>query len=426
MAYEFKLPDIGEGTIEGEIVAWHVKEGDTIREDDAMVDVMTDKATVTIPSPRSGKISRIMAREGETVKVGAVLIVIESAEEAAAPPSEEKPVEAAAPPSRPAEERRVGRVEAVSVHPRGGDGGGVSTAVRAPGERILATPVTRQIAREQGIDLSRVPGTGPGGRVTKEDVLAFTEKGAPPQTAPPTRPEPATPGPLEERVPIRGLRKRIAEKMSLSKQHAPHFTYVEECDFTALVELRKKAETHPRAEGLKITYLPFIIKALVPCFKAHPYLNSSLDEKTQEIVLKRYYNIGIGAATPEGLTVFVLKDVDRLGVFELAEQIRALGDKAREGKLSQGEVTGSTFTITSLGVMGGILATPILNYPEVAILGVHKIHKRPVVRNEEIVIRDMAYMSLSFDHRVVDGDVGAEFTQMLVKYLEHPEHILLE
>jgi len=229
-----------------------------------------------------------------------------------------------------------------------------------------------------------------------------------------------TPAGLEERVPIKGLRKRIAEKMAKSEATAAPFTYVEEVDMTALVNLRERLKEAAEGKGVKITYLPFIVKALVAALKEHPTLNASMDDERQELVVKRYFNVGIATATEEGLTVPVVRDADKKDIWGLAREIDRLATAAREKRLTLPEVQGGTFTITSLGKEGGILATPIINWPEVAIVGIHKIEKRPVVRNDQVVIREMLYLSCTFDHRVIDGHVGAAFVQSLVKYLEHP------
>lgn len=410
MRFEFKLPDIGEGMVEGEIVQWHVKPGDSLKEDEPMLDVMTDKATVTISSPKAGKVLEIRGREGEIMKVGSVLIVLEVAESA---------VEAA-PQARPDGGQK--REESPGpVRPVQGE------------QKVLATPATRRLARELGVNLSQVAGTGRGGRVTHEDVRLSVSKEAPPPkealrpgAAAEIRPLVSLPGAAEERIPFRGLRRKIAEKMSLSLHKASHFTYVDEADATELVALRDKADPMANARGIRLTFLPFIIRAVVQALKKHPFLNSTLDEEKQEIVLKRYYHIGIGAATPEGLTVPVVKHADQKSLWDLAKAVNDLGDRAKTGKLTLEELQGSTFTITSLGPLGGMFATPIINYPEVAILGIHKIHKRPVARDHQIVVRDMMYVSLSFDHRVIDGDVGARFAAEVIEYLQNPGLLLLE
>ena len=398
MVKEFRLPDIGEGVHEGEVVKWFVKEGDAIRENDPMVEVMTDKVTVQIPSPHTGHVLQLRASEGETVKVGSVLVVFGEAGEtpptAAAPPAP-KP-EATPSPAKP-------------------------EAGPAPSSVVLAAPSVRRLAKELGVDLAAVQGTGSAGRITEEDVRRA-------KTRPAVMPAPAVPAVTmgtEERVPIHGLRKRIHEKMAKSKATAAHFTYVEEVDMTQLVHLRDRLRGTAEKRGLKLTYLPFILKAVIAALKEFPTLNASVDDAHGEIVIKRYYNVGIATATDEGLTVTVVHDADKKDVWSLAGELERLANAAREKKLTLHDVQGSTFTITSLGREGGILATPIINWPEVAILGIHKIEKRPVVRNDQIVIRDMMYLSCSFDHRAVDGHVGAAFVQAVRDYLEHPATIFV-
>lgn len=399
MVKEFKLPDIGEGVHEGEVVKWFVKEGDAVKENDPMVEVMTDKVTVQIPSPHTARVLQLRAKEGEVVKVGAVLVVFgEPGEAAPARPSAAAAPTAAAAPVKPTEARPA-----------------------APEGAVLAAPSVRRLAKEQGVDLAAVRGSGPGGRITEEDV----RRAKPGPAVTPTPAVPVAGAGGEERVPIHGLRKRIFEKMTKSTATAAPFTYVEEVDMTQLVHLRDRLKEGADKRGVRLTYLPFIVKAILAAFREFPTLNASVDDVRGELVIKRYFNIGIATATDEGLTVTVVHDADRKDVWELAREIERLATAAREKKLSLQEVQGSTFTITSLGKEGGVLATPIINWPEVAILGVHKIEKRPVVRNDQIVIREMMYLSCSFDHRVIDGHVGAAFVQSVRDYLEHPATIFV-
>jgi pyruvate dehydrogenase E2 component (dihydrolipoamide acetyltransferase) len=444
MPFEFRLPDIGEGIHEGEIVKWLVKEGDIVREDQPMVEVMTDKATVEIPAPRAGKILKLNAKEGETVKVGSVLVIIEELGEAK-PESQKTPP--SAPPrhgegSSPFPLREGGqgvRSEATATTVAAPPPPSPATPTAAPAQRVLATPATRKLARELGVDISQIRGTGPGGRVTDEDVRRFAAARTAPQ--PPPTPSPApTPPPAapsfapgavvtdrrEERIPLRGIRKRIAEHMHQSKTTAAHFTYVDEVDMTELIQLREQMRPLAEQKGVKLTYLPFIVKASVAALKEMPILNASIDEAKGEIVIKKYYNIGIATATDEGLIVPVIKDADRKSLVEIAMEIERLAKAAREGKVALSDLQGGTFTITSLGALGGLFATPIINYPEVAILGIHEIKKRPVVKDDQIVIRDIMYVSLSFDHRLVDGDVGARFCKKIISYLENPKLLFLE
>jgi pyruvate dehydrogenase E2 component (dihydrolipoamide acetyltransferase) len=288
---------------------------------------------------------------------------------------------------------------------------------------ILATPATRKLARDLGVELALVQGTGPSGRITDEDVRHFKQSGRGPVAVAVTVPGKAG---TEERVQLRGIRRKIAEHMVKSTQTAAQVTHVDEVDMTEVVHLREKAKVSAEKRGIKLTYLPFIIKALIPALKQHPYLNASLDEEKSEIVLKKYYNIGIATDTEQGLVVPVVKDADHKSINQLAQEISQLSEKARTGQLALNEVQGSTFTITNVGGIGGVFATPITNFPEVAILGVHKITRRPIVKNDQIVIRDMTYFSVSFDHRVLDGAMAAQFMNTVKQYLEDPKLLLLE
>lgn len=412
--FEFKLPDLGEGVVEGEIVKWLVKPGDVVEEDQGVVELMTDKATVTVPSPQRGKVLQTFGLEGDLAKVHSVIAAIET-DGVGAPVAVGQTVPAPA------------KVEARAKAP---EASSKADATRP----VLATPVTRRMAREHGLDLGAIAGSGTQGRVTKVDVLAALDAGAGAVAtetfarATGSRPAPLAHSAEDQRIPLRGLRKKIAEKMVRSKFTAPHFTFVEEMDATELVALRKRLNETLEKSGdkTKLSFLPFIVKALVASLRKFPHLNANMDEATQELVVRGTYNLGIAAATPDGLTVAVLKDADRLSIPALSAEIQRLGNAARERKLKMEELTGGTFTITSLGQTGGLFATPIINHPEVAILGVHKMRKRPVVIDNEIVIREMMYLSLSFDHRVIDGSVGAEFTYELIRYLERPERLFLE
>jgi pyruvate dehydrogenase E2 component (dihydrolipoamide acetyltransferase) len=453
--WEFKLPDIGEGVTEGEIVAWHVKEGDVVKEDAPMVEIMTDKATVMITSPRAGKILEIRGAVGSVVAVHSVLVVFDVGGEAAAtqahgPNGHATGNDAPAPSKREPAATAVGDIRETLP----GLGASAPRAVASGGgalqgyfnEKPLATPATRKLARDMNIDLRAVPPTGPQGRVTKRDVEAFAKTPPPPPPAAeaPRAPAPAAasaaaaflpvkiqapagvPAALEERVPFAGMRRKIAQKMSQSKNTAAHFTFVEECDVSKLKELRARLKARAEAQGVKLTYLPFVVKAVVAALKKHPILNSALDETTNEIVYRKYYNIGIAASTDAGLMVPVVKDADRRSVLDIAREIDRLASDAKAGKSKVEDLQGSTFTITSLGAEGGLFATPIINFPEVGILGVHQIKQKPVVRDGQIVIGDVMLLSLSFDHRIVDGHVGAAFAYEIIRFLEDPDTLFLE
>ena len=409
MVYEFRLPDIGEGVAEGEVVKWLVKEGVEVNENDPLVEIMTDKVNVEIPSPKKGNVLKLLAKEGEVVKVGQVLLVIDDK-------GEKTTTAASTSPTVESPEPTHVRTEAAAP--------AMSTAtVLNKSQEVLATPATRKLARDLNVDLSLVQGTGPGGRITDEDVHRLKASG----TKAPTLTSPAPErGGSEERIPLRGIRRKIAERMVKSKHTAAHVTHVDEVDMTEVVQLRERTKESTEKRGVKLTFLSFIIKALIPAIKQYPYLNATLDDERQEIVLKRYYNIGIATNTEQGLVVPVLKSADHKSITQLAEEIARLGEKARTGQLTLDEVQDSTFTITNVGGIGGMFATPIINYPEVAILGVHKITKRPVVKDNQIVIRDMTYLSLSFDHRVLDGAMAAEFMNVIKQYLEDPKLLLIE
>ncbi len=389
MPYEFKLPDIGEGIVEGEIIRWLIRPGDHLQEDQPMVEVMTDKATVEIPSPVRGEVLKTVGEEGSLIAVGATLLVID------APQGPEQP-------TAPAEKRPERTPPATS-----------SLVQQAPRRsqkqaKNLATPAVRRLSREMGVDLSTVQGTGAGGKITRQDVERARSQGE------------GDP----DSIPYRGVRKKIGDHLVAAKRFAPHYTYVEEVDATPLVELRSEFKRHNDDQDL--TYLPFFIKACVSGLKKHAILNSTLDEEKKLIQLKRSYNIGVAIATPEGLIVPVIKKADDKSVLDISAEIQSLAEQARSGKLQLEDLRDGTFTITSLGALAGVLATPIINYPEVAILGVHKIRQRPVVRKGEVVIRHMMNLSLSLDHRVVDGFVGAEFLRDVISHLENPGLLPIE
>ena len=401
MTLEFKLPDVGEGVAEGELVKWLVREGETVSEDQPLVEVMTDKATVEIPSPRSGTILKIMAQEGDMVPVGAVMVVIGEEGEALESKAQKK------------------QGPTVLESPESAEARTPSTQTRKA-TKVLATPATRKLARELGVNLSQIQGTGAKGKVTKADVERHAEAEEKPSTT-------ASTSELEERVPLRGIRRLVAERMVASKSTIPHFTYVDEVDMTEIVLIRKKAKPRAEEQGVKLTYLPFILKALVAALRDFPLMNATLDEEQEEITIKRYYHIGIATDTDDGLVVPVIRDVDQKSLFALAKELGEMSDKARRGKLALPDLQGGTFTLTSTGNIGGLFATPIINLPEVAILGVHQIQRRPVVRNEtDIVIRDIMLLSLSLDHRVIDGAVGAKFMNRLIRCLEDPHHLFIE
>lgn len=427
MAKKFKMPDIGEGLTEGEIGKWLVQEGDQVKENDPLVEVLTEKVNVEIPSPFGGTVLKLLAEEGEVVEVGEPIVVIGEEGEA---------VEEAEPAEAEVEVEQAGEAEAAPEEAPEREEQEEAPAEKPVTEKVLATPAVRRLARELEVDLGQVEGTGPRGRVTEEDVRSFAEEAkvevpAPPEVEAEAAPAEAEAVPEEkeelvERRPIKGIRRTISERMHRSKTTAAHFTYVEEVDVTELVSLRERLKEWAEERGARLTYLPFICKALVEAFQDHPTLNATVDWEKEELLVKRYYNLGIATATGAGLVVPVVKGVDQKSILRLAREIEELSEKARNQELSLDQVRDSTFTITSLGAAGGVLATPIINVPEVAILGIHKIAKRPVVRDGQVVVRDMMNVSLSFDHRLIDGHVGAAFTQTLVRYLEDPGVLFME
>ena len=423
MAFDFYMPDIGEGVVEGEIVSWKVKVGDTVILDQPLVEVMTDKATVELPSPRAGKITKINYQNGDICPVGKILVEIDdgvAGATSAPPPSHgHAPSKPTAPPplTNSSTHAATQLIEVVDA-----------TESR---ERTLATPATRRLARQLGVEIGRVPATGKHGRVTTDDVKNYESSGpATPATAmvkhAPVAVAKNPYGYEEERIPFRGMRKKIAEAMSRSVNTAAHFTYVEEIDMTELVAVRERAKVRAAERGVKLNYLPFSMKAIVAGLKKWPSLNASLDETTQEIVRKKYYHIGVAAQGPSGLVVSTVRDADLRSIFDLSREIDRLGEAVRNNTATRDDLTGSTFTISSLGKLGGVLATPIINFPEVAIVGVHKIEEKPAVRAGQIVIRHLMNLSISVDHRLADGWDAAMFLQDVKTLLEDPTTMFME
>ena len=422
---EFKLPAIGEGVVEGEIVRWLKQPGDNVMANEPLVEVMTDKATVEIPSPHDAVVQEHKAPEGEIAAVGQVIATLASDGAAVATPAPAAAPEPAAPPAAPAP------VAAPAPAP-------AAPAPSATNGKVLATPAARAMAREAGIDLATVPGER--GRITKADVAKAQAAPAPaaatpaPAAAPAAAAPAAAPAPApmappadeDELIPFRGMRRRIAEGMVKAYTTAVHYTYVEQIDVTKLVQARKEAKPIAQAEGVQLTYLPFIVKAVIAGLKKYPIVNAYLDEAGGNIVKRKRYSIGIATATEQGLMVPVLHDADRMSILDVAGEISRVSEAARDGKASRDELTGSTFTITSLGAIGGVLATPILNHPEVGILGVHAIRKTPVFdENDNVVAAHLMNLSVSLDHRVVDGFEGASFMQEVRRQLENPNLLFL-
>jgi pyruvate dehydrogenase E2 component (dihydrolipoamide acetyltransferase) len=404
MAFVFKFPDVGEGIHEGRIVEWLVAEGQVVAEDQPLVKVETDKAVVELPSPHSGTVLRLHAVAGADILVGDPLVSIGEPGESAG-----ETVESGTGPAQPAS----AAAPAAAPPP-------------ASSRRPLATPRTRALARELEVELAQVQGSGPGGRITDDDVRRAAEGGAGSAEQPP----PPTPvrGAVEatregdvERVPISHLRKVIASAMRYSKQHSAHVTHVDEADVTELLAHYRRAK--PAIEertGARFTLLPFFIKALVAALREHPMFNATVDEERQEILIKKYVNIGIAVDTPEGLIVPVIRDADRKDMIELAAEVNDKAERARKRELRLDELKGGGCTITNIGPLGGVFATPIINQPELAIVGLHAIKERPEVVNGEIAIRSMMYLSVSFDHRYIDGAEAARFMSDMVRLVSDP------
>ena len=429
--YEFKLPDLGEGIHEGEILKWHVKPGDEIKEDDPLVEVETDKAAVTIPSPKKGRVKSVGGNVGDIVAVGTVMAIIDDGVAAAAAAPVAAGAKAAAP---------------VGVAPMG-------TAIRCA---VPAAPATRRLARELGVDICEIMPTGAGGRVTPEDVKAFAEGKKPaakPPTAKPTvAPEPhlaeaefaahaasAIPfldieplpdftqwGPVEKE-PLRSIRRRVAHKMVTSMTLIPHVVHMDEADVTGLEDFRHKERERRKGQpGGNLTLLPFVVKAVTSGLKATPAFNASLDPFSEEIIYKKYYNIGIAVDTGKGLIVPVVKNTDTKSIMELSKEIEDLATRARDGKIELKELQGGTFSITNIGPIGGIVLSAAINYPEAAILGMGRVVEKPVVRDGQIVIRKMLPLTLSFDHRIADGADAARFVTEMIRELSDPANLLFE
>ncbi|TGQ51518.1 2-oxo acid dehydrogenase subunit E2 [Mesorhizobium sp. M1C.F.Ca.ET.193.01.1.1] len=437
--YVIKLPDVGEGVAEAELVEWHVKIGDLVREDAVLAAVMTDKATVEIPSPVDGEILWLGAEIGDTVAIGSPIVRLKVAGEGnvkadstagASPKAEAKPPEVkaepapSAPKSSPKPAEPPAKVPPQVAAPKARPSS-VPGAPRAEGEKPLASPAVRLRAREAGIDLRQVAGSGPAGRISHEDIEAFLARG--PQLA---RATGLAPKDGVEDIKVVGLRRKIAEKMSLAKSRIPHITYVEEIDVTALEDLRATLNKEKRgakgAERPKLTLLPFLMRAMVKAIADQPNLNALFDDEAGVIHQHEGIHIGIAAQTPSGLVVPVVKHAEARDVWDCAAEVNRLADAAKSGTASREELSGSTITITSLGAMGGVATTPVINYPEVAIVGVNKMMVRPVWDGTQFIPRKMMNLSSSFDHRVIDGWDAAVFVQRIKALLETPALIFVD
>ena len=429
MSFEFKLPDIGEGIHEGEIVKWFVKAGDKVEEDDVLLEVQNDKAVVEIPSPVKGTVTAVNVEEGTVATVGQTIITFNApgyenlkfkGDHGDDEPKQEEKAEA------PVEETAAAGQE-VEVD---------------PSKRVIAMPTVRKYAREKDVDIRQVSGSGKNGRVLKEDVDSFLQGGgvaatpAPEEATSVTNEEKATKPAAVQAIPegelpetrekMSGIRRAIAKAMVNSKHTAPHVTLMDEVDVTNLVAHRKQFKNVAAEQGIKLTYLPYVVKALTSALKKYPVLNTSLDDKTDEIVQKHYYNIGIAADTEKGLLVPVVKNAERKSVFEISDEINGLAAKARDGKLAPNEMKGASCTISNIGSAGGQWFTPVINHPEVAILGIGRIAEKPVVKDGEIVVAPVLALSLSFDHRMIDGATAQNALNHIKRLLNDPQLILME
>lgn len=422
--FEYRFPELGEGLHEGEIVKMHIKPGDKVTDDDIVMEVQNDKAIVEVPCPVNGTVLEVFAKDGQVMHMGEVVAIIDA--------EGELPEQADAPEATaPAVEEKAAEAPEAEAAP----------APAAPDREVLATPSVRKLARELGVDIATVAGTGNAGKITREDVEAAANgtAPAPKAEAAPASAEAATPAEKaastvvtsdrfveEERVPFKGIRKAIANAMVKSAYTAPHVTIMDEVDVTALVEFRSRLKPMMEKKGKKVTYLPFIVKALVAACREFPVMNATIDEAANEIVYKKYYNIGIATDTDSGLIVPVIKDADRRSIWMIADDIRDLAARGREGKLGPNEMKGSTISITNIGSAGGMFFTPIINFPEVAILGTGRISEKPVVKNGEIVPASVMALSLSFDHRIIDGATAQNFMNYIKQLLANPELLVME
>lgn len=426
MSFQFKLPDIGEGIHEGEIVKWFVKPGDKVQEDDVLCEVQNDKAVVEIPSPVEGTVEEVLVDEGTVATVGQVLITFD------APGYEDLKFKG--------DESEEAPKEAPAAQPEATPEAGASAEPADPNRRIIAMPSVRKYARDKGVDIRQVAGSGDNGRVLKDDIDAFLNGGAPAPASTATEEAPAaqaesakpTPAPIpagqypETREKMSGIRKAIAKAMVNSKHTAPHVTLMDEVDVTNLVANRKKYKEVAASKGIKLTFLPYVVKALTSALREYPALNTSLDDATNEIIHKHYYNIGIAADTEKGLLVPVVKDADRKSIFNISQEINELAGKARDGKLAPDEMKGASCTISNIGSAGGQWFTPVINHPEVAILGIGRIAEKPVIKDGEIVAAPVLALSLSFDHRMIDGATAQNALNHIKRLLNDPELMLME
>ncbi|TCP30524.1 pyruvate dehydrogenase E2 component (dihydrolipoamide acetyltransferase) [Scopulibacillus darangshiensis] len=427
MAYNFKMPDIGEGIHEGEIVKWFIKAGDEVKEDDVLAEVQNDKAVVEIPSPVDGKVLEVKVDEGATVEVGTTIVTFDAEGEDDSEAEEEDKNEAPVSDEKK-EESKEDKPEAKVNE----DEEEVSE------KRVIAMPSVRKYAREKGVNISKVTGSGDNGRVLKDDIEKYLsgDQETPEQEGTHEKAEAKTEEKAaqsetvqvgqETREKIRGMRKAISKAMVNSKHTAPHVTLMDEVDVTKTVAHRKAFKAEAADQGVKLTYLPYVVKALVSTLKDYPVLNASIDDENEEIVYKHYYNIGIATDTDNGLLVPVIKDADRKSMYQMANEISGYAEKARDGKLSGDDMKGGSCTITNIGSAGGQWFTPVINHPEVAILGIGRIAEKAVVHDGEVVVAPVLALSLSFDHRLIDGATAQNALNKIKRLLNDPQRLIME
>lgn len=456
-----KLPDIGEGVTEGELVKWLVKPGDQVKTDQPVAEVMTDKATVEVPSPFSGTVKELKFKEGDVIPIETVILLLDgegatagngagagantSKASSASPPASATAAPSAQTPAQAqaAKPAPAANGSAKSSTSQGGGSAGMDVHPPVAAAHVLATPATRRLARETGVDINQLQGSGLAGRVTREDVSQSggqrqrqgqgqsqgqgqVSKAQRPMMDIPRPAVISQPGAAEERVPIRGIRKKIAENMQMAKHIIPHFTLMEEVRVDELIKTRASAKEHAEKFGVKVTYLPFIMKALIATCREFPMFNASMDDAAGEIVYKKYFNIGFAADTPMGLMVPVVKNADFKTVLQISQEIQQLAGKAREGKLALDDMRGASITVTNIGSVGGVYATPIINHPEVAILGVYKIQDKPLWTGKEFVRSQVMNFTITCDHRLIDGAVAANFMRSFAGRIENPSQLILD
>ncbi|OYZ22974.1 MAG: pyruvate dehydrogenase [Bdellovibrio sp. 28-41-41] len=434
--YELKLPELGEGVAEGELIKWLVKPGDVVKPDQSIAEIMTDKATVEVPTTKGGTVKELKFKAGEVVKVESVMLTLTTTggtQTASAPAATQSaPVQTQkAPASAP--ERTMSAAASQN-------GASASTSFYPPvmDSKVLATPSTRRLAREMQLDINNVTGTGLAGRVTREDILKQLDSVSIGAKAPATStgvgpisfPKPgysSTMANAEERVPLKGIRKKIAENLQMAKHIIPHFTLMDEVDVTELVHFRESMKEIAEKAGTKVTYLPFVMKAMIATIREFPAFNASIDDNAQEIVYKKYFNLGFAADTPNGLLVPVVKQADNKSILDISKEIIDLSKRARDGKLKSDEMKGATITITNIGSVGGTYATPIINHPEVAILGMYKIQDRLELNAEgKVISKKYMNFTITADHRLIDGALAARFLKAFLARIQKPALLMLE